>query len=85
VIEWLNVYDLGHVPHLSAPWNSPKHANIGPIDGSGRYSKYWLRIEERWNGHVRRTPVGMRADQASHRWAWNGRTANGFKLEPRHD
>lgn len=28
---------------------------------------YWIGREERWNHNVRCTPVGMRADQASHR------------------
>lgn len=49
----------------------------------------WVAREERWNHHVRRTPVGMRADEASHKWVPrvdarpDGFTVRWLQLEPR--
>ncbi len=44
----------------------------------------WARVEQRWNGHWLRPPVGMRGYQASHVWGlMNFDCAQAWELVPR--
>ncbi len=80
-IAWFNVYSSG----AGGDWSCPEGAEFGRMD-----AKTFIRVEERWNGHWLRPPVGMRAAQASHYWIRKGYTTNRipcgigpWELEPR--
>lgn len=70
-VTWHNVFLVSRGGYTGTEWDSP-------------YLAQWLnekvedmRVEQRWNGHWLRPPVGMKAMQTSHYWVMSGA---GFKL-----
>lgn len=47
-----------------AHWANPRDAMV-----FSSLEKDFVRVEQSWNGHAIRPPVGMRASQASHAWS----------------
>ncbi len=80
-VTWTNIYsDADGADHFSP---SMAHAFAS-------LEKGFIRVEQRWNGHWLRPPVGMRADQASHQLIRKFYTCKGiplglgpWELEPR--
>jgi hypothetical protein len=65
VIEYVNIYSVGSPgePHKSAA-----QAHRGSLDRYMQVASIWLRVEQRWNGHWLRPPVGMSSYETSHFW-----------------
>jgi len=60
-VTWTNFFHQPGLPSVvGATWKDPRDAQFCHT------SRDNMRVEERWNGHQRCTPVGMRKDQASH-------------------
>lgn len=77
-VGWVNFYSgvLGKYPPCdSAPHETPQQAQLW-----AQLETDFIRVEERWNGHVRCTPVGMRSNDASHYWARIGDRISDFLL-----
>jgi hypothetical protein len=83
-VAWHNVYGLD----VSPGHHSPEDARFY---GCQEPTFDWIRLEEHWNGHWRRTPVGISAKDCSHAWTYEGVPTeltdvlyvNYLQLEPR--
>lgn len=64
-VEYFNIYRGGNP---GGPHNFAAQAHRGSLNGYFEVSRNWLRVDERWNGHWLRPCVGMRADEASHKY-----------------
>ncbi len=81
-VTWNNAYhsmEKGGIYSCTAmPEDSPSQCRYW--SSLPQNADHWARIEERWNGHLLCTPVGMRGEQASHQWIRKFYTHKSFPI-----